>query len=393
MAFGDLAAVAPDPVLALMGRFRADPRGRKMDLGLGVYRDSHGHTPVFAAVKAAEARLADTQSTKAYLGSEGDADFVAALNVAALGWNGAAGLQTVGGTGALRLAADLLARAKPGRQLWIGVPSWPNHLPIFAASRLRTRTVELFDGATQRYRPEALLDALRDAAPGDAVLLHGCCHNPTGIDPHMAFWPDVAETISARGLVPLVDTAYQGLGRGWSEDGAGVRLLADRVPNLLVAYSCDKNFGLYRERVGALFVSGATPAETNVLFSHLLALARTNYSMPPDHGAAVVRVILEDEALTRTWRAELDGMRERLQRLRAALAVHGRVGAVNLSALADGVGMFTMLPVSAGEIDALQSDHGIYMPHSGRMNIAGLAEQSIERFVDALRVVQRQNAA
>jgi aromatic-amino-acid transaminase len=393
VAFGELAPPAPDSILALMGRFRADTRSRKMDLGVGVYRDSQGTTPVFAAVKLAEAHLAETQSTKAYLGGEGDPEFVALLGAEALRWKSVTGLQTVGGTGALRLAADLLARTKPGRRIWMGVPSWANHVPIFAASGLTMAAVELFDATTQRYRPEAVLDALRGATPGDAVLLHGCCHNPTGVDPSSSFWETVAGLIVARGLVPLVDMAYQGLGRGWNDDGAALRLLAERVPNLVVAYSCDKNFGLYRERVGALFIVGATTGETHVLFNHLVALARANYSMPPDHGAAVVRVILQSDALTHAWRTELDGMRTRVQGLRAALAAHGRIGSVDLQPLVDGRGMFAMLPLSVPEIDLLQSEHGIYMAHSGRINIAGLAEEHVDRFVDALGAVQRKNAA
>jgi aromatic-amino-acid transaminase len=393
VAFGDLAFLTPDPVLALMSRFRADGRARKMDLGVGVYRDSHGNTPVFAAVKSAEARLADGQRTKAYLGSEGDPEFLALLGAEALRWSGGTGLQTVGGTGALRLAADLLTRTQPGRRIWMGVPSWPNHTPIFAEAHLQPATVELFDTTTRRYRPEALLDALQRAAPGDAVLLHGCCHNPTGVDASSDFWQDLANLVVARGLIPLVDMAYQGLGRGWTEDSAGVRLLAQRVPRLLVAYSCDKNFGLYRERVGALFVAGATPRETSLLVNHLVALARASYSMPPDHGAAVVRVILQSDLLTEAWRTEIHGMRARIQGLRAALAAHGSVGSVDLASLAHGQGMFAVLPLSVAEIDLLQSDYGIYMAHSGRMNIAGLAEQHVDRFVDALRAVQRKNAA
>jgi aromatic-amino-acid transaminase len=393
MPFGHLETLTPDPVLAITGRFRADPRAWKMDLGVGVYRNSAGQTPVFEAVKQAETLLAREQSSKSYLGSDGDPDFVRRMAAEACTWNAVAGLQTVGGTGALRLAAELLALTKPGRRIWMGVPTWPNHLPIFTAAVLDVAPVPLLDRATQRHRPGVILDALRDADPGDAVLLHGCCHNPTGIDPDLSFWTDAARIITARGLVPLVDMAYQGLGQDWTEDGLGLRCLAERVPHLLVAYSCDKNFGLYRERVGALWVSGSTPAQTRVLVSHLTALARANYSMPPDHGAAVVRVILENAPLRQAWRAELSGMRTRVRGLRTALAAHGRIGAVDLSDLATGNGMFAMLPLSVAQIDLLQTDHAIYMAHSGRINIAGLAEHQIDRFVAALGAVQIKNAA
>jgi aromatic-amino-acid transaminase len=393
MTFGNLSALPADPLLAIMGRFRADTRARKMDLGVGVYRNSAGQTPVFEAVKHAETTLAREQSTKSYRGSDGDPEFVRLLAAEACGERAMTGLQTVGGTGALRLAAELLAYTRPGRRIWMGVPTWPNHLPIFSAARLDVVPVTLLDPNTQRYRPRALLDALRDATPGDAVLLHGCCHNPTGIDPDRSYWEDAARIMTARGLVPLVDMAYQGLGQGWNEDGLGLQHLAERVPHLLLAYSCDKNFGLYRERVGALLVAGSTPAQTNVLVSHLTALARANYSMPPDHGAAVVRVILESDSLTRAWRAELSDMRSRIRGLRTALAAHGRIGAVDLGELAAGNGMFAMLPLSIAEIDLLQTEHAIYMAHSGRINIAGLAEQQIERFVDALGAVQIKSAA
>jgi len=396
MTFGDLKPAATDPLLGLMSRFRADSRARKIDLGVGVYRDAAGNTPVFAAVKAAEQRLATGQTSKAYVGAEGDPEFVSLLATAVFGGSMAglqlAGMQTVGGTGALRLAAELLSRTRPGRRIWLSLPTWPNHVPLFTAAGLEVHGVAGFDLVAQRHRTEALLQALAGAAPGDALLLHGCCHNPTGVDPDLGFLESIAAEISARGLIPLIDMAYQGLGRGWSDDGAAMRRLA-ALPNVLIAYSCDKNFGLYRERVGALFVAGATPSETQTLLSHLVALARASYSMPPDHGAAVVRVILEDPALTRLWRSELDAMQSRLRSLRDALAAHGRIGAVNLGSLADGHGLFALLPLSPAQIELLQADHGIYLPHSGRINIAGLAEQHIDRFVASLRAVQQQLAA
>jgi aromatic-amino-acid transaminase len=376
-----------------MGLFRADTRIRKMDLGVGVYRDAFGHTPVFAAVKRAEKCLAEDQMTKSYLGSEGDPEFLKLIGQQVFGHTGTPGLQTVGGTGALRLAADLLARSNPQCQVWVGLPTWPNHLPIFKEAGLRVATVDTFDPDTGRFRPNALLDALQNAARGDAVLLHACCQNPTGVDPAPDFWPRVAEIIAARGLVALVDSAYQGLGQGWHEDGAGLNTLITRVPHVLVAYSCDKNFGLYRERVGALFVSGTAGEDAKLLCNHLSALARANYSMPPDHGAAIVRVILQDPALTDLWRTELNDMRARMQELRAALASYGRVGAVDLNALRQGNGMFAMLPLSLAEIARLQHEFGIYIAPNGRMNIAGLAEEDIERFVDALRTVQSGPAA
>jgi aromatic-amino-acid transaminase len=389
MGFENLRPLAPDPLLALMGRFRTDSRDRKMDLGVGVYRDAAGETPVFQAVKRAEGRLLHTQRTKAYLGVEGDPAFVALLGAAIFeAGRGLPGLQTVGGTGALRLAADLLARSRPGRRIWLGTPTWPNHAPIFAAAGLQMLGFDLLNPASMRPRPGAMLEALQGSAPGDAVLIHGCCHNPTGIDPDTAAIEEIAALMAARGLIPLVDLAYQGLGSGWQQDGEATRQLVARVPTVLVAASCDKNFGLYRERTGALFVSSPTRAEAQSLCSHLAALARTSYSMPPDHGAAVVKTILEDGDLTKLWSAELEAMRGRIGRLRAALAAYGDVGGVDLGALAAGLGMFAMLQLTPQQIDRLQAEFGIYMAQSGRINIAGLAEDDIDRFVDALRAVQ-----
>jgi len=388
MGFESLRPLAPDPLLALIGRFRTDRRDRKMDLGVGMYRDAAGETPVFQAVKQAEARLLQGQRTKGYLGAEGDPAFVALLGARIFGADAALpGVQAVGGTGALRLAADLLARSQAGRRIWLGMPSWPNHAPIFAAAGLQTLGFDLVHPATGGARPEAILQALEASRPGDAVLIHGCCHNPTGIDADAGLIRKIAALMAARGLIPLVDLAYQGLGRGWHEDGAATRRLVESVPTALVAASCDKNFGLYRERTGALFVSSPTRREAQALCSHLVALARTAYSMPPDHGAAVVRSILEDDDLAELWSAELNAMRGRIGRLRAALAAYGQVGGVDLGALAGGLGMFAMLKLAPAQIDRLQAEFGIYMAQSGRINIAGLAEDDIDRFVDALRSV------
>jgi aromatic-amino-acid transaminase len=388
MGFENLRQLAPDPLLALMGRFRTDSRDRKMDLGVGVYRDATGNTPVLQAVKQAEALLLQGQRTKAYIGAEGDQAFVALLGTRIFGPGAALpGLQTVGGTGALRLAADLLARGRAGRRIWLGTPSWPNHAPIFAAAGLQTQCFDLCYKGSTSPRPEAMLEALQASEPGDAVLIHGCCHNPTGIDPDITQIEQIAALVEARGLIPLVDIAYQGLGRGWNEDAQATRRLVARVPTVLVAASCDKNFGLYRERTGALFVSSPTRQEAQSLCSHLVAIARTTYSMPPDHGAAVVRNILEDTDLTDLWSAELDAMRGRIGRLRGALAAYGQVGAIDLGALEAGLGMFAMLPLTPLQIERLQSEFSIYMAQSGRINIAGLAEDDIDRLVNALRCV------
>lgn len=305
----------PDSLLALIGMYRADQRTDKIDLGVGVYRDRFGETPVMKAIKFAEGQLLSEQTTKSYLGADGDVIFtqrlgehVFAQDLALL--QSMSGLQTPGGTGALRLAAELLARANPNATVWIGDPSWPNHAPIFREAGLRVRTHRFYDPGSSELQYEEMMWDLKEAARGDALLLHGCCHNPTG----EGFSPDQsAQVISfaaAQGLVPIIDLAYQGLGEGWHEDAAFTCAFLKAAPEALVAYSCDKNFGLYRERVGALWVKAGSSDLLDRARSNCLSLARSMWSMPPDHGAALVRLVLETPALQASWSQELDVMRE-----------------------------------------------------------------------------------
>jgi aromatic-amino-acid transaminase len=390
----------PDGLLALMSLYAADARRTKLDLGVGVYRTEAGATPVMEAVKAAERKLVETQGSKSYLGPEGDVEFVRALApvvfgaplVDALGGR-LAGLQTVGGTGALRLAADLIASAAPRHRLWLGTPSWPNHAPVFAAAGLQLQAYRHYDPLQQQLDLPATLSALEQAAAGDVVVLHGCCHNPTGADPDASQWQQIIEVIARRGLVPLVDLAYQGLGVDLESDAWALRQLVAKVPQALVAYSCDKNFGLYRERVGALYVIGEQATATQAALSHLAGHARANYSMPADHGAAVVRVILSEAGLRQAWLDELRGMTQRVNGIRQALSALGQVGAVDLAPLARQRGLFAMLPLSAAAIERLRVDHGVYMAGSGRINVAGLAQGAVHRFGDALLAAQMAVAA
>nr|WP_317891814.1 aromatic amino acid transaminase [uncultured Sphingomonas sp.] len=390
MAFEQLSLLPADPLLALIGAYRDDPRPFKLDLGVGVFRDAAGGTPVMRAVKKAEERLLATQDSKSYLGPEGDAGFVAALAPLVLGdavpAERLAGIQTPGGTGALRLGAELLARAGVSR-IWIATPSWPNHAPIFAAAGLTPEAFDAFDVDSQTLDGAALLAALDQATPGDAVLLHGCCHNPTGIDPDAALWAEIAERVEARGLVPFVDLAYQGLGDGWDADAAGARTVLARCRHGLLAYSCDKNFALYRERTGALWTVAPDAEASAILYSNLLALARANWSMPPDHGAAAARIVLEDAALVAEWRAELDAMRERLVTLRQGVSALGTIGSIDLAPIAGGKGMFATLPLTRTQVAWLREHHAIYMAASGRINIAGFSEASIARFGEALKAL------
>ncbi|MDX0852712.1 aminotransferase class I/II-fold pyridoxal phosphate-dependent enzyme [Sinorhizobium medicae] len=362
-----------DPLLALIGLFRKDERPGKVDLGVGVYRDETGHTLIFRAVKAAERRLLETQDSKAYIGPAGDLDFLDRLWQLVGGdtveRSHVAGVQTPGGSGALRLAADLIARMGGGG-IWLGLPSWPNHAPIFKAAGLNIATYEFFDIPSQSVSFDNLVSALEGAAPGDAVLLHASCHNPTGGVLSEAQWMEIAALVAERGLLPLVDLAYQGLGRGLDQDVAGLRHLIGVVPEAIMAVSC--SFGLYRERTGAIFARTSSSGLADRVRSNLAGLARTSYSMPPDHGAAVVRTILGDPELRRDWAQELETMRLRMTGLRRSLAAGLRTRWQSLGAIADQEGMFSMLPLSEAEVMRLRTEHAIYMPVSGRINIAGL---------------------
>ncbi|WEX77683.1 tyrosine aminotransferase [Sinorhizobium numidicum] len=373
--FDALARQPDDPLLALIGLYGKDERPGKVDLGVGVYRDETGHTPIFRAVKAAEKRLLETQNTKAYVGPEGDPVFLDHLWSLVGGdtveRSRVAGVQTPGGSGALRLAADLIHRLG-GRRIWLGLPSWPNHAAIFKAAALETAPYDFFDIPSQAVLFDNIIRALEGAAAGDAVLLHASCHNPTGGALTEAQWLEVAAIVAQRGLLPLVDLAYQGFGRGLNQDVAGLRHLIGIVPEALVAVSCSKSFGLYRERTGAIFALTASPATADTVRSNLAGLARTSYSMPPDHGAAVVRTILANQDLARDWAEELEAMRLRMIGIRRALAEGLRTRWQTLGAIADQEGMFSMLPLSEAEVMRLRTEHGIYMPTSGRINIAGL---------------------
>lgn len=371
-AFEALNEQPADALLALIGACRADRRPTKIDVGVGVYRDESGRTPVFEAIKEAERRLVAEQDTKSYLGPEGDVRFCELLG--ALAFDAPAfghrlcSLQTPGGTGALRLAAELIAAGRPAARVLVGAPTWANHVPILAAASLEVRTYPYFDVATQAVQFDCMMDAFETADQGDVVLLHGCCHNPLGADLDGDQWRAVAEVLARRGLVPLIDLAYHGLGAGLDEDATGVRSVLAKVDQALLAYSCDKNFGLYRERTGALFVLSTDARQSEVVLSNLLSLARANWSMPPDHGAALVRIVLDDPELTRSWRQELETMRLRVEDVRRQLAELDPF----FAPVARQKGMFSTLPLDRDQILALRERHGVYMAGNGRINVAGL---------------------
>ena len=376
-----------DALLALIKLHNDDPRADKIDLGVGVYKTGQGDTPVFASIKAAEKKLVETQETKAYLGPEGDMGFVEKLMPYVFGKEDPSkggrieGMQTPGGTGSLRLALAMVHKAKIKR-VWMGTPSWPNHAQICADLGLELKT---FNHATAEGTADidAIRAAIADAEEGDAFLLQSCCHNPTGIDYTNAHWDEIAGLLAAKKLLPVLDLAYQGLGQGMEEDAYGMRRVLAAVPEALIAYSCDKNFGLYRDRVGALYMMTAQADQLPPVISNAYALARANWSQPPDHGAAAVRLILEDEALTRNWLEELDTMRERMRQVRAKLAAAGMVGGVDLTPIGGQNGLFSIIPYTAEQVQAMRAKHGIYFAGSGRINVAGLTELNIDKFIAA----------
>lgn len=394
--FESITASQSDTLLALMGAYRADVRPQKMDVGVGVYRDKEGATPVMAAVKTAEARVLASQQSKAYLGLVGNGEFNAAMVKLVLGdaggvpHNAVRAVQTPGGCGALRSLLDLVALARPQARVWLSDPTWMNHPVLVAAAHLTARSYPYFDLATQTIRFDDMMASLSTAGPDDVVLLHGCCHNPSGADLSEAQWTALTELASARGFLPLIDLAYQGLGRGLDADAFGVRCMAAKLPELLVAVSCSKNFGLYRDRVGCAMVVGKDPDALATAFDRLLSAIRGNYSMPPDHGAAVVACILADPALRQTWEDELQTMRERLHGLRQALVkrLRERTGGNAYDAIGAQQGMFSLLNLTPAQVKRLRDAYAVYMPNDSRTNIAGLRTDQVDAFVEAFLAVR-----
>lgn len=383
-SIGDLDPIKSDSLLALIDLANADTRPGKIDVGVGVYRDSAGNTPILKVVKEAERRLWEEQETKSYLGGRGDIRFAELLRPILLGEHASddriAGIQTPGGCGALTLAFHLIRAANPDAQVFIGMPTWPNHAPIVRGSGLKVAEYDYYDAVEHRVRFDVLMDALRSARPGDIALLHGCCHNPTGADLSPEQWAEVTVLIADRGLIPVIDIAYQGFGDGLAPDAAGLRGVLDACDTVLVGQSCDKNFGVYRDRVGSVWFKTPSAVSTATAMGHALQISREFWSMPPDHGAAAVRVVLDSPDLAAAWRVELEGMRERIASLRQRLAAANPL----FEYISRQKGMFSMLPVSREQVLKLRADHAIYMADSGRFNICGLSDEQVDRFASAV---------
>lgn len=383
----------PDRILSLIPLVRRDPRPEKMDLSISVYRDAIGRTPILRAVREAERRLYEGEMTKTYVGPAGDAVFNAAVTRLVFGDLDVARIRTIqtpGGAGALRVLARLLASVRPDATVWLPDPTRVDQEAIMADAGLAIRRYPYFDSTTGGLRFGEMLDALgRGATPGDTVLLHGCCHDPSGADLADAQWRELANVLEKKGLFPLVDLAYQGFGDGLDEDAAPVRMLASRLPEMAVATSCSQNFGIHRERTGAASVMCANATQSDVALGQLVRCARIGYSMPPGHGASIVRIVLGDPALTECWRGEVAAMRDEIiaTRLRVADAFRARTGTERYDFLLRHRGMFSLLGVGAGQVDRLRHDHGIYTVADGRANLAGLRDDQIARLVSAILAV------
>ena len=387
----NLNAQPQDKILQLIAMYRDDPRGDKIDLGVGVYKDPTGLTPVMRAVKAAEKTLWETEKTKTYTGLAGEPAYNAAMVGMILGGaqaDRAASVATPGGTGAIRQALELIRLASPGATVWLSNPTWPNHPSIIKYLGMKSAEYRYFDAASGEVDFAGLIADLGRVAEGDVVLLHGCCHNPTGANPTQAQWLEIVEVLKARKAIPLVDLAYQGFGDGLEEDAFATRLIADSFPEVLIAASCSKNFGIYRERTGILIALG-DPARKAVTQGNLNFLNRQNYSFPPDHGARLVTMILEDQALTTQWKTELEEVRQNMLSLRQQLADELRraTNSDRFDFVARHRGMFSRLGLTEAQVNRLRDEAGIYMVGDSRINIAGLNAQTVPVLAAAIAKV------
>ena len=390
--FDQLKAQPQDKILQLIAMYRDDPRTTKIDLGVGVYKDATGLTPVMRAVKAAEKKLWETETTKTYTGLAGEPAYNAALSAMILGdavaTDRLASIATPGGTGAIRQALELIRLATPAATVWISNPTWPNHPSIIKFLGMPMAEYRYFDAATRGVDFGGLMEDLATVKAGDVVLLHGCCHNPTGANLDAAQWDQVIALLASKGAIPLVDLAYQGFGDGLEEDAAATRKIAATFPEVLIAASCSKNFGIYRERTGILIGIGAASGK-GVLQGNLNFLNRQNFSFPPDHGARLVTMILEDAALRADWMAELEEVRLNMLTLRQSLADELRkaTNSDRFDFVATHRGMFSRLGLTEAQVNTLREDHGIYMVGDSRINIAGLNARTVPILATAIAQV------
>lgn len=394
--FESLKPVAIDPILGLMMAFKADGRAEKIDLGVGIYQDDRGRTPVMASVKEAESRLMVVENTKAYQGMAGDPDYNQRMldllfgsDHSILSSGRVKSIQAPGGSGALRVGAEVIRRARPDAMLWVGVPTWPNHIPLLGSAGFNIREYPYYDIESRQVNVEAMMETLRQVPAGDMVLLHGCCHNPTGADLTPEQWDAIADLALERGFVPFIDTAYQGLGDGLDQDAYGMRMMAERLPELVIASSCSKNFGLYRERTGSITFIAETSERADVVVTQAMSTARSLYSMPPAHGALLVSMVLGDEALRNQWQMELEEVRQRIVSMRQLLcgSLKDNAAGVDFSHIEKQKGMFSFLGITTPQLERLRNEFGIYIVSSTRINLAGVNSNNVGYLTDALQSV------
>ncbi|WP_034913846.1 amino acid aminotransferase [Erwinia sp. 9145] len=394
--FERIAAAPADPILGLADLFRADDRPNKINLGIGVYKDETGKTPVLTSVKKAEQYLLENETTKNYLSIDGLADFARCTQALLFGKESAIisskralTAQTPGGTGALRVAADFIATQTTAKRIWISNPSWPNHKNVFHAAGLEVCEYQYYDAVNHSLNFEAMVSSLRDVQAGDIVLFHGCCHNPTGVDPSAEQWQQLAALSQANGWLPLFDFAYQGFARGLEEDAEGLRIFAASHQELIVASSYSKNFGLYNERVGALTLVASDDAVADTAFSQVKYTIRANYSNPPAHGAAVVATILGNDDLRAVWEQELTDMRQRIHRMRQLFVntLQEKGADRDFSFIINQNGMFSFSGLTKDQVVRLREAFGIYAVNSGRVNVAGMTPDNMSALCEAIVAV------
>tara|TARA_B100001248_G_C27372814_1_gene452589 strand:+ start:267 stop:1454 length:1188 start_codon:yes stop_codon:yes gene_type:complete len=393
--FENISPLTADPILGLMAEFRDDKREMKIDLGVGVYRDDQGNTPIMQAVKEAEKQKLEIESTKSYIGPNGSERYNKFIQNMTLGSNHVvikdqriATIQTPGGCGALKIGAELIKKVKGSSRVWVSSPTWANHIPLLGGAGLKINDYDYYCPKTKRIDKSKMFETLEKASDGDIILVHGCCHNPSGVDLDEEDWNNLTELLMRKNLIPFIDLAYQGLGDGLEEDVKGMRKLLSSIPEALVACSYSKNFGLYRERTGGLHVILSSAHTTNAISGQLGSIARGIYSMPPAHGALLVEQILGDNYLTSIWTGELNEMRNRILDLRMKLALKlSEATNLDFNFITNQKGMFSFLGISKEQINTLKNKHAIYMVDSSRINIAGLNSNNLEFFVKGIKAV------
>ncbi len=394
--FNHVDAIPADPILGLITAFNADPNPKKIDLGIGVYRDEHGATPMLDCVKQAEKMFLAVQETKTYLGPPGVAGFNSAIADVIFGAESDAiqqgrvhTVQTPGGTAALRVAGDLIKMAKPGAEIWASDPTWANHGPVFSAAGVAMNSYPYFDPENSALLYDDMIAALQQRGPDDIVLFHACCHNPCGVSPNPDQWQALADLAAERGFTPMIDIAYMGFERGIEEDALAVRLFTEKCPEVIVASSCSKNFAMYRDRVGAISIVAETAQKAADIESVIHNITRPNYSMPPAHGPHVIDIILHSEELTSQWVSEVTGMRNRINGLRKTMSEKLAASGIDrdFSFLQRQTGMFSFLGITVEQVQRLRDDFSIYIVNSSRINIASFNQSNMDYFIESLATV------